>query len=200
MKLIRSSIIFSIFFIFTFFTILNTYAQVSIEQSKDTQSMKIPYSVQIYFDFDVNAVTKGIKISIGKYLKNAIFKYLFPALDQIFDQNSKKRIAIEIKDDTPKDLRWLKKSSKERETLYLHFYWDIYIDNVYLYRIYTRIPCEVSYPFNDEKINTIVESNITEAVKKIPGEVAQVFLNPEKAILETNRWIEWRVKYIEDPG
>jgi len=200
MKLIKGSIIFSIFFIFTFLIIPNTYAQVSIEQSKDTQSMKIPYSVQIYFDFDENAVTKGIKISIGKYLKSAIFNYLFPALDQIFDQGSKKRITIGIKDDTPKDLGWLKKSSKKMETFYLHFIWYIYLDDVILYRIYTRIPCEVSYPFNDEKINTIVESNITEAVKKIPNEVAQVFLNPEKAILETNRYIEVEVKYIEDPG
>jgi hypothetical protein len=58
MKLIKSLIIFSIFFIFTFLIIPNTYAQVSIEQSKDTQSMKIPYSVRIYFDFDENAVTK----------------------------------------------------------------------------------------------------------------------------------------------
>jgi tetratricopeptide (TPR) repeat protein len=200
MELIKSLIIFSIFFIFTFLIIPNTYAQVSIEQSKDTQSMKIPYSVQIYFDFDENAVTKGIKISIGKYLKSAIFNYLFPALDQIFDQDSKKRITIGIKDDTPKDLEWLKKSSKKMETFYLHFFWDIYLDDVILYRIYTQIPCEVSYPFNDEKINIIVESNITEEVKKIPNEVAQVFLNPEKAILKTNRWIKAAVKYIEDPG
>jgi tetratricopeptide (TPR) repeat protein len=195
MKLIKSLIIFSIFFIFTFLIIPNTYAQVSIEQSKDTQSMKIPYSVQIYFS-DENVVTKGIKISIGKYLKNAIVKYLYPA----FDQNSKKRIAIEIKDNTPKDLGWLKKSSKEKETFNLYVCWSIYLDDVFLYGKCIEEPCEVSYPFNDEKINTIVESNITEAVKKIPGEVAQVFLNPEKAILETNRWIEWRVKHIEDPG
>jgi tetratricopeptide (TPR) repeat protein len=195
MKLIKSLIIFSIFFIFTFLIIPNTYAQVSIEQSKDTQSMKIPYSVQIYFS-DENVVTKGIKISIGKYLKNAIVKYLYPA----FDQNSKKRIAIEIKDNTPKDLGWLKKSSKEKETFNLYVCWSIYLDDVFLYGKCIEEPCEVSYPFNDEKINTIVESNITEAVKKIPNEVAQVFLNPEKAILETNRWIEWRVKYIEDPG
>jgi tetratricopeptide (TPR) repeat protein len=195
MKLIKSLIIFSIFFIFTFLIIPNTYAQVSIEQSKDTQSMKIPYSVQIYFS-DENVVTEGIKISIGKYLKNAIVKYLYPA----FDQNSKKRIAIEIKDNTPKDLGWLKKSSKEKETFNLYVCWSIYLDDVILYGKCIKEPCEVSYPFNDEKINTIVESNITEAVKKIPGEVAQVFLNPEKAILETNRWIEWRVKYIEDSG
>jgi len=200
MKLIKSSIIFSIFFIFTFLIIPNTYAQVSIEQSKDTQSMKIPYSVQIYFDFDENAVTKGIKISIGKYLKSAIFNYLYPAFDQIFDQNSKKRITIEIKDDTPKDLEWLKKSSKKKETFNLFVCWSIFLDDVILYGNCIKEPCEVSYPFNDEKINTIVESNITEAVKKIPNEVAWVFLNPEKAILETNRWIEWRVKYIEDPG
>jgi len=199
MKLIKSLIIFSIFFIFTFLIIPNTYAQVSIEQSKDTQSMKIPYSVQIYFS-DENVVTKGIKISIGKYLKNAIVKYLYPAFDQIFDQNSKKRIAIEIKDNAPKDLGWLKKSSKEKETFNLFVCWSIYLDDVFLYGKCIKEPCEVSYPFNDEKINTIVESNITEAVKKIPNEVAQVFLNPEKAILETNRWIEWRVKYIEDPG
>jgi tetratricopeptide (TPR) repeat protein len=200
MKLIKSLIIFSIFFIFTFLIIPNTYAQVSIEQSKDTQSIKIPYSVQIYFYFDENVVTEGIKISIGKYLKNAIFKYLFPALDQIFDQGYKKRITIGIKDDTPKDLGWLKKSSKKMETFYLHFFWDIYLDDVILYSIYTRIPCEVSYPFNDEKINTIVESNITEEVKKIPNEVAQVFLNPEKAILKTKGWIDAAVKHTEDPG
>jgi tetratricopeptide (TPR) repeat protein len=201
MKLIKSLIIFSIFFIFTFLIIPSTYAQVSIEQSKDTQSMKIPYSVQIYFDFDENAVTKGIKISIGKYLKSAIFNYLFPALDQIFDQDSKKRITIGIKDDTPKDLEWLKKSSKKMETFYLHFIWYIYLDDVILYRIYTRIPCEVSYPFNDEKINTIVESNITEAVKKIPNEVAWVFLNPEKATVKIKEQIEWVLKYfgVNDP-
>jgi hypothetical protein len=62
-------------------------------------------------------------------------------------------------------------------------------------------PCEVSYPFNDEKINTIVESNITEAVKKIPNEVAQVFLNPEKATVKIKGQIEWVLKYfgVNDP-
>jgi tetratricopeptide (TPR) repeat protein len=201
MKLIKSLIIFSIFFIFTFLIIPNTYAQVSIEQSKDTQSMKIPYSVRIYFDFDENAVTKGIKISIGKYLKSAIFNYLFPALDQIFDQDSKKRITIGIKDDTPKDLEWLKKSSKKKETFDLSVCWSIYLDDVILYRNCIKEPCEVSYPFNDEKINTIVESNITEAVKKIPNEVAQVFLNPEKATVKIKGQIEWVLKYfgVNDP-
>lgn len=179
----------------------NTYAQVSIEQSKDTQSMKIPYSVQIYFDFDENAVTKGIKISIGKYLKSAIFNYLFPALDQIFDQDSKKRITIGIKDDNPKDLEWLKKSSKKKETFDLSVCWSIYLDDVILYGNCIKEPCEVSYPFNDEKINTIVESNITEAVKKIPNEVAWVFLNPEKVTVKIKEQIEWVLKYfgVNDP-
>jgi len=201
MKLIKSLIIFSIFFIFTFLINPNTYARVSIEQSKDTQSMKIPYSVQIYFDFDVNAVTKGIKISIGKYLKNAIYEYLFPGLAQIFDQNSKKIITIGIGDNTPNDLEWLKKSSKKKETFDISVCWNIFLDYVILYGECIKEPCEVSYPFNDEKINKIVESNITEAVKKIPGGVAQVFLNPEKATVEIKKQIEWILKNfgVKDP-
>jgi hypothetical protein len=46
-----------------------------------------------------------------------------------------------------------------------------------------------------------VESNITEAVKKIPNEVAQVFLNPEKATVKIKGQIEWVLKYfgVNDP-
>jgi len=181
----------------------------SIEPPKDIQYMKIPYSVKI--NFNENEITTysvyvyGVQDAIykfhtGKYLKDAINYYVYPH----FDPNSSKHLILEIRTSNIKGYRGKKEGegafSIDSSIVDVTLRTRIYYDYIILYDIHTEGSSAVKVQLVDYSMWDAAQNAIIEAVKKIPNEVAQVFLNPEKAILKTNRWIEVGVKHIEDPG
>jgi len=180
-----------------------------IEPPKDIQYMKIPYSVMI--NFNENEITTygdyvyGVhdaiyKFHTGKYLKDAINYYVYPH----FDPNSSKHLILEIQTSNIKGYRGKKEGegafSIDSSIVDVTLRTRIYYDYIILYDIHTEGSSAVKVQLVDYSMWDAAQNAIIEAVKKIPNEVAQVFLNPEKAILKTNRWIEVGVKHIEDPG
>jgi tetratricopeptide (TPR) repeat protein len=171
--------------------------------------MKIPYSVMI--NFNENEITTygdyvyGVhdaiyKFHTGKYLKDAINYYVYPH----FDPNSSKHLILEIETSNIKGYRGKKEGegafSIDSSIVDVTLRTRIYYDYIILYDIHTEGSSAVKVQLVDYSMWDAAQNAIIEAVKKIPNEVAQVFLNPEKAILKTNRWIEVGVKHIEDPG
>jgi tetratricopeptide (TPR) repeat protein len=182
----------------------------SIEPPKNIQYMKIPYSVKINFDenevksyrdyvYGVHDAT--YKFHTGKYLKDAINYYVYPH----FDPNSSKHLILEIQTSDIKGYRGKKEGegafSIDSSIVDVTLRTRIYYDYIILYDIYTKGSSAVKVQLVDYSMWDAAQNAIIEAVKKIPNEVAQVFLNPEEAILKIKEQIEWVLKNfgVNDP-
>jgi len=168
-----------------------------IAQVKEVPSLKFPYSVWVKFDENKVVNYEGFQIKVGKYLQKAINNYLYPA----FDQSSRSSITLYINSYiNPKTLSGFPQG---KITVNVDLVTTLFLDYIPIYTMTTKGYSEAPYfyPKLPERIDTIMENATTEAVKGIPGEVVQVFSNPEKAILKTEEQINWILKNfgVNDP-
>jgi tetratricopeptide (TPR) repeat protein len=175
-----------------------------IEQPKDIQYMKIPYSVKI--NFDENEITTyrdyvpgdhdfTYKFHTGKFLRDAINYYVYPH----FDPNSSKYIILRIQTFNIKGYRGKKEGegafSIDSSIVKVILRTNIYYDNIILYDIYTEGSSAVKVRLYDYSMWDAAQNAIVEAVKKIPNEVARVLSNAEEARLKLKKDINPRSSY-----
>jgi len=164
-----------------------------IEQPKDIQYMKIPYSVKI--DFNENEITTyrdyvpgdhdfTYKFHTGKFLKDAINYYMYPH----FDSNSNRNITLIIKT-TSAEAKIMPKFLLDNIKVDITLLTSIYDKNIILYNFYTQGSSVVEIGWTDPFWWKATQNAIIEAVKKIPNEVAWVLSNPEEARLKLKQRI-----------
>jgi len=171
-----------------------------IEQPKDIQSMKIPYSVRVNFDENKVVSYYDYKHDViynfytGKYLKDAINFYVYPH----FDQNANKEIILYIETSNIKGYVGKKEGegffASDSSIVDVTLRTFVYYDNIILYTISTKGSSAVKIGWTESHMWKAAQNAIIEAVKKIPNEVAWVLSNPENARLKLKKDIEERLK------
>ena len=164
-----------------------------IEQPKDIQYMRIPYSVKI--DFNENEITTyrdyvpgdhdfTYNFHTGKFLRDAINYYIYPH----FDSNSNRNITLIIKT-TSAEAKIMPKFLLDNIKVDIRLLTSIYDKNIILYYFYTQGSSVVEIGWTDPFWWKATQNAIIEAVKKIPNEVAWVLSNPEEARLKLKQRI-----------
>jgi len=167
-----------------------------IEQPKDIQSMKIPYSVWVNFDENKVVSYYDYKRDViynfytGKYLEDAINFYVYPH----FDQNANKEIILNIETSNIKGYVGKKEGegffASDSSIVDVTLRTSVYYDNIILYTIYTEGSSALKIGWTESHMWKAAQNAIIEAVKKIPNEVAWVLSNPENARLKLKKDIE----------
>jgi tetratricopeptide (TPR) repeat protein len=166
-----------------------------IEQPKDIQYMKIPYSVKI--DFNENEIKTyrdyvygdhdfNYNIHTGKFLKDAINYYVYPH----FDSNSNRNIRLIIKT-TSAEAKFMPEFLRDKIKVDITLLTSIYDKNIVVYNFYTQGSSVVEIGWTDPfwwKAKA-TQNAIIKAVEKIPNEVAWVLSNPEEARLKLKQRI-----------
>ena len=164
-----------------------------IEQPKDIQYMKIPYSVKI--DFNENEITTyrdyvygdhdfTYKFHTGKFLKDAINYYVYPH----FDSNSNRNIRLIIKT-TWAEAKIIPKFPLDNIKVDITLLTSIYDKNIVVYNFYTQGSSVVEIGWTDPFWWKATQNAIIEAVEKIPNEVAWILSNPEEARIKLQQRI-----------
>jgi tetratricopeptide (TPR) repeat protein len=178
---------------------VNIEPRSPIEQPKDIQYIKIPYSVEI--GFDENEITTyrdyvegdhdwTFHFHTGKFLKDAINYYVYPH----FDSNSNRNIDLYIST-TKAIAKIIPKFLKDNVEVDITLLTKIYDKNIILYDIYTQGSSIVEVGWTDPFWWKATQNAIIEAVKKIPSEVAWVLSNPEEARIKLQQRINPQSSY-----
>ncbi len=178
---------------------VNIEPRSPLEQPKDIQSMKIPYSVKI--NIDENEITTyrdyvygdhdwTFHFHTGKYLKDAINYYIYPH----FDSNSNSNIDLYIST-TKAIAKIIPNFLKDNVEVDITLLTKIYNKNIVLYDIYTQGSSIVEVGWTDPFWWKAAQNAIIDAVKKIPNEVAWVLSNPEEARLKLKQRINPQSPY-----